>query len=440
VSRGPLPELLISRRDRPGSVRWHVEDGPVRRGEAWSDVVNCSMRVPFRGGAHGRLVRAHELMHARVSPLDASALARVDGVGGRSVECAEELRVNLLLGRVGFELAELRDGSERLAGRRLAESGDWPELVRFSAALAGTRALKDLVQGVRTVEATWASSCRALERELLSHLRRVPTVALASTVPTDQGLPTGFATHTVALAELIERWATGLPSRCTSPIARARGRPARTGEFAALFLDDDVVFDRAVRGAIAPARRPAQSGRRVVRPGRLVTDPTRRVFDRAARGAGGVVVVDQSGSMSLDAEDLARLLAAAPGAFVLGYSHDPGSVGVANAWVLADRGRATSAVRAGNVGNGVDGPALRHALSRRRAGEPVLWVTDGQVTDSGDHADLGLAAQCARLVVRHGIAMVPSVDEALAVLRRGAGRTGAPRLLGRVGAAVTAPS
>ena len=36
----------------------------------------------------------------------------------------------------------------------------------------------------------------------------------------------------------------------------------------------------------------------------------------------------------------------------------------------------------GNVGNGVDGPALRFALSSRRGREPVIWVCDGQVTDS----------------------------------------------------------
>jgi hypothetical protein len=105
--------------------------------------------------------------------------------------------------------------------------------------------------------------------------------------------------------------------------------------------------------------------------------------------------------------------------------------------VLADRGRAVSSTRSGNVGNGVDGPALRFALSRRRGPEPVVWLSDGQVTDSGDHADALLAAQCARLVLRHGIRMVDSVDGAVIALRARGRPIGRNRALGRVGAAVT---
>jgi hypothetical protein len=211
-----------------------------------------------------------------------------------------------------------------------------------------------------------------------------------------------------------------------------------TGAFAPLVLDPGVTLDRVVHGALVPRRRPAASGRRVVRADRLLTDPARRVFDRRAPGRGGVVVVDQSGSMALGADALAELLEAAPGAFVLGYSHAPGSNGVPNAWVRADRGRAASSPRAGNVGNGVDGPALRHALGRRRPGEAVVWICDGQVTDSGDHADLRLAADCARLVRRHGIQMAPDVPGAIRLLGRVGLALRSPRLLGRVGAAVTA--
>ena len=86
---GPTPELLTSRLDRHGPVRWRVEPGAARRGEAWTDLVGCVMRVPFDGGAHGRLVRAHELMHARVSPLSAGSFESWTDVDARSVECAE---------------------------------------------------------------------------------------------------------------------------------------------------------------------------------------------------------------------------------------------------------------------------------------------------------------------------------------------------------------
>jgi len=432
MSVGPVPELLVSRRDCPGARRWHVEAGAPVRGEAWTDLASGAMRVPFEGGAHGRLVRAHELMHARVSPWSPTCFMSFSPLEARTVECAEEFRVNQLLSRVGFDLAELRDGSERLTGERLCTAGEHAELVRFAAALAGTPALSDLLRGVRRVDPVIAAVCRALERDLLRVVRRVPTSSLAATTAMEE-IPTGFAVHTRAIAERID---AHLRAGRTAGRGRRRGRPAATGAFAPLVLDRAVVLDRHIAGARSPRRVPAAAGPRLVRPSRLVLDPQRRAFDRVGRGRGGVVVVDQSGSMSLPGEDLHELLSFAPGAYVLGYSHAPGSTGVPNAWVLADRGRAASTVRAGNVGNGVDGPALRHALARRRPGEPVVWVCDGQVTDSGDHADAGLAGDCARLVLRHHIQMVATVREGLAVLRARAG-VDRPRLLGRVGAAVT---
>jgi hypothetical protein len=372
-------------------------------------------------------------MHARVSPVAAGALGVWPGLPARSVECAEEFRVNHLLGRVGFDLADLRDGSERLSGARLVEAGEWSEAVRFTAAVAGTRAARDLLAGMRRLEPAWAAACRELE--LVRQARRIPTHRMAGTTPTDGGLPDGFAIHTRGFAELIERRIGRPAGTGGTPPRHPRGRLPATGRFAPLLLDAGIVLDAPVRGALCTRRAPAAAGGRIVRPGRLLTDPGRRIFDRPARGAGGVVLVDQSGSMALDRGDLEMLLAAAPGAFVLGYSHAPGSVGVPNAWILADRGRAASVMRAGNVGNGVDGPAIRFALSRRRGREPFLWVCDGQVTDSSDHADSSLAAQCAHLVRTHRITMVATVDEALVVLR---GSLRAPRAvaLGRVAAAM----
>ena len=418
-------------------MRWRVEPGAARRGDAWTDVRGCAMRVPFDGGEHGRLVRAHELMHARVSPLSAELFDTWADLAPRAVECAEEFRVNHLLGRVGFDVRELRDGSERLTGQRLASDGDWSELVHFAAAVSGTRALTELVGGVRRSRPTWAAACRALERELVGAARRVSTASLASTAGATELLPEGFVVHTRAFAVLVARWAA------TRPVSTSRGhrrgaRPAATGRFASLVLDPDVALDRLVPGAAAPRRAPSSTGRRVVRPARLVTDPQRRIFERPARGRGGVVVVDQSGSMALTEAQLGELLAAAPGAYVLGYSHPPGAEGVPNAWVLANRGRAASRVPSGNVGNGVDGPALRLALSARRGREPVIWICDGQVTDAGDHADAALAAECARLVVRHGIQMVPTVPHAIRLLRARGRALRAVGALGRVGAAVTA--
>jgi hypothetical protein len=57
-------------------------------------------------------------------------------------------------------------------------------------------------------------------------------------------------------------------------------------------------------------------------------------------GRGGVIVIDLSGSMSVEAEQIEALLTALPTALIVGYSHSPGNLGgVANAWVIAKGGK-----------------------------------------------------------------------------------------------------
>ena len=77
-----------------------------------------------------------------------------------------------------------------------------------------------------------------------------------------------------------------------------------------------------------------------------------------------------------------------------GYSHEPGDLAKkANAWILARDGLIATSFPSGHVGNGVDGPILRWALSRAKGREPVVWVTDGQVTDSNDHPNDALSIE-----------------------------------------------
>jgi hypothetical protein len=109
-----------------------------------------------------------------------------------------------------------------------------------------------------------------------------------------------------------------------------------------------------------------------------------------------------------------------PDALVVGYSHRPGDHGVTpNVWVLADRGSVATRVPSGNVGNGVDGEVLAWALRRRRGTEAIVWVTDGQVTDSHDHPDERLTIQCAELVRRHRIRLVKELGGAGRALSSG---------------------
>ena len=170
-------------------------------------------------------------------------------------------------------------------------------------------------------------------------------------------------------------------------------------------------------------------------PSRLLTDERQRAFATRQSRGGGVVVIDQSGSMDVSADDIEQLLRAAPDAVIVGYSHRPGDLGATpNAWILARQGGVAVRAPASNIGNGVDGPILRWALQRARGG-PVVWVTDGQVTDSHDHPCDRLTLECALLVRDQGIRLARTVQNAAAALR---GRRYDVTTFGRVGRRVIA--
>ncbi len=438
-----FPELVTGREDEVGPGPWRVERGAAARGRASCDLVGRVLEVPFGADASARVVRAHELLHARVSPHPrhlAEALVEVDA---RALECAEELRVNELLARLGHEVGLLVDGSERAGGERVAAAGDWAEAVCFAVAVAGTGAERPFLAGVRRARPEWVAGLRATVRAARARVGGLTSERLGATAPDEFGRPRGFAEATLEVARLLTRAAGARAPlgpeelRCYRRALADGARRPPSGRFAELALVD---ARRTVRDPAPALRRsrPSVTGVDLRYPSRLATDPLRRAFARPARAVGGVVLVDQSGSMAVDTAELAGLVRRSPGALVLGYSHRPGDHGVTpNAWVLVAGGRVAAEIPPGNVGNGVDGPALRLALAERRRGEPLVWVTDGQVTDSNDHPDEALALECARLVERHGVILARTLADAARALR-GRGRQAAAerRAFGRVGAMI----
>lgn len=416
-----FPELVSAREDGSLEGPWEVREGSTSRGGASCDLTNRILEVPLGTGILERVVRAHELMHVRVSPSDTRYRALHD-VSPRSLECAEELRVNTLLTRLGFATASLKDGSEKSGGLRIASENDWAETLRFLLAVIGTGAERDYLAGIRKAQPTWMAGLRALRKRVLRVLDDVTTHDLGDTGDDGEGVPRGYAT-TVSVARIVDAAAMAMAPVGPEALRQFRrslepgGRRAPSGRFADLHFEPLEGFEHRVRERTQNRRRPSVSGTVMRYPSRLLTDDARRAFVSKRPRGGGVVIVDQSGSMDIDVEELERLLARAPHAVVLGYSHRPGDQGgVANAWVLATRGAVVASPHVGNIGNGVDGPALTWALAQRVGREPVVWVTDGQVTDSNDHPCEALSEECARLVRHHGIAMVRTLEAARTAL------------------------
>lgn len=432
-----FPELVDGRRDGFEQGPWIIERGSAIRGGASCNLSERTLRVPDGIDEASRIVRAHELMHIRVSPHRSDHTPDEAEIASRALDCAEEYRVNLLLSKLGFEVALLCDGSERQGGQRLAESSRWGEALCFYLAVLGTGAESNFVKGVRLRQPSWPVALRAIKKRVQNIVASMDASQVGDTNLNSDGVPRGFAEVTVPIARLLSR-SMGVAVPDTPEALRIFRRSLEPGSrrapsavFAPLVFDETMTYVTRRCRSLHRRSRPSVTGTVMRHPGRLLTDPLQRAFARKTTSTGGVIVIDQSGSMDVTTAELEKMLGTAPDALIVGYSHRPGDHGeTPNAWILANHGSVASAPRTGNIGNGVDGPVLRWALRSTRRGEPVVWVTDGQVTDSHDHPCHKLSLECASLVHQHRIRLVSSLSDVEQALR---GRRGVKGSFGRVG-------
>ena len=435
-----MPEWL-ARRDRENGA-WTVQAGDAVRGDAWTNQHERIMRVPVGGDETNRVIRAHEMMHAKVSPMLANVGEAEEGLSTAVLRASEEMRVNLLVKTAGFDTDLLIDGSETGWGKRTAEMRDYESLATSVVAMAGTKAAASFLRGVRSVDPDLAKALREIEKVALSHwtkpARRRSDAAVAKnfgdTTPVDYHdtvAPLGYVNFTLPVARFLQNAIDALTpptegegedgENQTDEKATERVKRAAKGDygrFADLVMDDSVVLDVTMSGRMGRTRIATNMGRNPRRMNRMLTDPQRRVFDRSIRGKGGIIVIDQSGSMSLTNENVIALMEAAPGCTIIGYSHRPYDKGTANAWVIAKNGRRASHLPRGGAGNGVDGPVLKHAISLARRNESIVWVCDGMVTDgANDNFYENLSEECARLVHRNNVHMVRGVADGVSALR-----------------------
>ena len=153
---------------------------------------------------------------------------------------------------------------------------------------------------------------------------------------------------------------------------------------------------------------------------RIVTDPDRRIFSRKTRALGGVVVIDASGSMQLSEEDLDRLLKCSTGATVVMYSGGLNKPHLPNTWVIAKKGRMVRTLPTVPGNNCVDGPALIYGASLRdRSSQPLIWVSDGEVTGvGGNSSNHNLLQDIEYIKRRYRVQQVRNVPQAEKLMKR----------------------
>ena len=133
---------------------------------------------------------------------------------------------------------------------------------------------------------------------------------------------------------------------------------------------------------------------------------------RNRREDGGTLLLDASGSMDIESEQLQELLSSSGGLQVAVYGSLPENLQSGRLVIAARRGRYADpdlVRRLVGSGNVVDGPALCW-LRRQRA--PRIWVCDGHVTGVGDSAGTNLSAEAAHLVRMGRISQMKGLKDA----------------------------
>ena len=468
VSRAKVvvPDAEMLRRDDLSNQRWTVASSTETGGLAMTNTQKREMFVPTYDDEHSRHIRARQMFVARVSPTEKQMekwVAR-GHAHERTLRACEQLRITAMMKRAGFQPEEhSQNGDEEHRATVLATNGDFASTLLGAVATAGTLGGKKFIAAVAKHQPSWVGRIRNIQNEAECFFHDVADEAERQEGRGWSSLPPINSTHSTVTksgfgyTETLARWVEQMSGAITDEIEKGgkegdeeqeksgekkksgnankmvkeagknlrsskvyrRGstsRSSRGSEWEQLRISKPILT-RSVVGAIGKKRIASPTGRNPRRITRLLTDPERRIFDRTVRGAGGVVLVDTSGSMSLSHDEVRAIVENSPSALVAQYSG--GSRVKPNLYVIANKGRMVDKMPRPNGGNCMDLPALKWAVAQRQTrNAPVIWVSDGGVTGVRDGWYNNLTMDCIDLCRKEGVYVVPTPDDAIALLRK----------------------
>lgn len=380
----PLPTALDPGRD------WTIREG---RGSVMRSPGAGVLDVPLGQSDRDRAVRLHELAHVKWTPI---ACPGVEGIPWGTVNACEDGRIHKRLDENGLldESSAVLDvpGYERI--RAGVEQGTITPLDAARLLIASIRTADEhpVRRAIEAGGAGWAGAIATRLYQKHFGPRRPAwktTAALAHELEdVFQTLPDEIPDETIR--EGIER-----PDHDS-------GSGAGWGEMS---IETPPLVIGMPRGMMAPRRRATDTGAVPRNWHRLNTDG--RVFTRnRRRPCGGAVLLDQSGSMSLTADDVQEIIQLYPGVIVAGYAGDH-SRGVLR--IIARNGKraADHDCRIDLGGNTVDGPALRWLAEQPG---PRVWISDGGIVGADGDQSPGLYADVAAITAAANIKRIDNVQ------------------------------
>lgn len=384
----PLPEALTG-------DAWKITPSPVARMAALAPEQR-KMLVPTGQDVTERLVRAHEMTHISISPIDDGREGFLQGLNESVVQLCEDSRVHAHMRKLDFPVESLNVlGDDDF--KNYLEEAPLAIAAAFGAAAYRTGeavAAEGWLARQDPVSADSYAAYRAgrtLANRAFPEGEETPgferTIELAKAIidlfgdpDTPPPPPPPFGSqHAAPANQPISQIVPPKMARAVAPLMVNQTNDEVHGEEG---IWAAVKFEEPPRPLHLPGRMRKRRkniadvrGRRLRRLERLTTDG--RVFaHKQMRKGGGAVLIDTSGSMSLTHDEVIALCVAFPGGVIAAYSAE-GSLGYLR--VIARNGRRVTdeMINPPGGGNEIDGPALDWLALQPG---PRYWISDAGVS------------------------------------------------------------
>lgn len=368
LHRGTQTMKIFAQPALAGAGNWNVTESGAPH-LAFVDFATLTMSIPTYDDPHSRFVRAHEVMHARITPRDGVI---PEGTSADSLRAAEDCRVNANLLRIEIKAPGPRD---KFVAMHL-------DAIKANADRATAFDLACLA-----VACTDRGEKRTLDNLIKARFPAIaPTIAMLRKALRAYDAP--FRT-TIEAARILERLRPPAATIAGNEIPQAENAAANQGLFFTPIRYEEMSLTQRVEEL--------QHQRRILSDTGIVPKHFHRaaidgaIFSRNVRrpGANALVVLDCSGSMTeWNRVAIPDILRDAGATEIVGYTSRNGWTAASAHTVFSHFSDGTNCldVSAGmpapfhTGGNTGDGPILEVcAALAQRQGKRLIWVSDGHV-------------------------------------------------------------